>query len=153
LGSAGTASPTASISDQALFPVTADRFAELRVSLSVPESSQLGSIIPIAIRLENTGNSRLDLFLRGRTIAFDVLIRDAAGSLVWHHLEGEIVPAIVQIKVLEPGQVLELSCDWNQRGNQGKRVKPGLYTAQGVVFTDDPVPLESSPRQILIAPS
>jgi hypothetical protein len=132
--------------------VTADRLAELRVSLSVPESAQVGSIIPIAVRLENTGSSRLDLFLRGRTIAFDVFIRDAAGRVVWRHLDGEIVPAIVQVKVLEPGQVLELLCDWNQRGNHGKRVKPGLYTAHGVVFTDDPVPLESSPRQFLISP-
>jgi hypothetical protein len=124
--------------------------AQLRVWLNAPESARLGSIIPIAIRLENTGDAPLQLYLRGRTIAYDILIGDAAGQMVWSRLEGHIIPGIIRVKVLESGEVLELSHEWDQRTNRGQAVEPGLYTAQGIVLTDGPESLASLPKSLLI---
>jgi hypothetical protein len=131
------------------FPVT-DPSTQLRVWLIAPESARLGSIVPIVIRLENTGEASLQLYLRGREIAYDILIGDAAGQVVWNRLEGHIIPGIIQVKVLESGEVLELSHEWDQRTNRGKAVGAGLYTAQGIVLTDGPGPLASPPKPLLI---
>lgn len=102
------------------------------------------------IRIKNVSETPLELYLRGRTIAYDILIRDATGRVVWHRLEGDIIPGIIQFKVLNSGEVLELSHEWNQRTNRGKAVEPGLYTAQGIVLTDGPGPLASPPKPLLI---
>lgn len=102
------------------------------------------------IRLENFGETPLELYLRGRTIAYDILIRDANGRVVWHRLEGDIIPGIIQLKVLDSGEVFELSHNWDQRTNRGEAVEPGLYTAQGIVLTDGPEPLTSAPKPLLI---
>jgi hypothetical protein len=107
-------------------------------------------MVPIVIRLQNVGETPLELYLRGRTIAYDILIRDAAGRVVWHRLEGEVVPGIIQHKVLDPREMLELSHDWDQRMDSGEAVEPGLYTAEGIVLTDGPQPLAPTPRQLTI---
>ena len=104
------------------------------------------------IRLQNLGNTPLELYLRGRTIAYDVLITDATGRLVWHRLEVDVVPGIIQFKVLDAGEAFELSHDWDQRTNRGASVGPGRYTAQGILLTDGPEPLSSVPTHFLIVP-
>jgi hypothetical protein len=104
------------------------------------------------IRLENTGNTPVEVYLRGRTIAYDILIRDEAGEVVWQRLEGEMVPGIIQVKMLDAGEAFELSHDWDQRTNRGVAVEPGRYTAQGILLTDGPKPLASTPTPFLIVP-
>ena len=104
------------------------------------------------IRLENVGETALELYLRGRTIAYDILIRDGTGRVVWQRLEGEIVPGIIQLRILKPGEVLELSHEWDQRTNREELVEPGLYTAEGMVLTDGAQPFTSAPRQLVIVP-
>jgi hypothetical protein len=130
--------------------VTAQLPAGLQVSLATPERALVGSMVPIVIRLQNVGETPLELYLRGRTVAYDILIRDAAGRVVWHRLEGEIVPGIIQHKVLDPREVFELSHEWDQRTNSGEAAGPGLYTAEGIVLTDGPQPLAPTPRQLTI---
>jgi hypothetical protein len=124
--------------------------AQLRVWVNAPERARLGSIVPIVIRIENTSEVPSPLYLRGRTIAFDILIADAVGQVVWRRLDGQVIPGIIQVKVLESGAVLELSDEWDQRTNRGEAVAPGLYTAQGIVLTDRPEPLASLPQPLLI---
>lgn len=128
------------------------RLAQLQVLLSAPESARLGSIVPIVIRLENRGAAPLELYLRGRTVTYDILVRDATGQLVWRRLEGEIIPGMLQIRVLKSGEVLELSHSWDQRTDRGNPVEAGLYTMQGLVLTDGPDPLASLPKSLLIIP-
>ncbi|HMI55002.1 MAG TPA: BsuPI-related putative proteinase inhibitor [Gemmatimonadaceae bacterium] len=123
---------------------------QLRISLTAPESVPLGSKVPIVIRLENAGETALELYLRGRTIAYDILIEDATGEVVWRRLEGEIIPGIIQIKVLDSGEVLELSHDWDQRTNRGDLVEPGSYTVRGSVLTDSPEPMVSPTKPLLV---
>jgi hypothetical protein len=125
---------------------------QLRISLTAPESVTLGSIVPIVIHLENVGETPLELYLRGRTIAYDVVIEDATGEVVWRRLEGEIIPGIIQIKVLDSGEVLELSHGWDQRSNRGYAIEPGLFTVRGSVLTDSPEPIVSPAKPLLVVP-
>jgi hypothetical protein len=123
---------------------------QLRIGLTAPERARLGSTIPIVIRLENVGETPLELYLRGRTVAYDILIRDGNGRVVWHRLEGEIVPGIIQVRILNPREALEFSHEWDQRTNRQEVVEAGLYTAEGLVLTDGPEPLTTAPRQLVI---
>lgn len=122
----------------------------LRIHLDVPHVIHAGGLVPIVIRLENAGAHPLDLYLRGRTIAFDIFITRADGEPVWQRLKDEIIPAIVQVKTLRPGEVLELRHEWNQRDNGGKSVRPGSYIVRGVVLTDGPTPLRTPSASLQI---
>lgn len=96
--------------------------------------------MPIVLRAENVSGEILELYLQGRTIAFDVVVTDADEHVVWRRLEGEIVPAILRIETLEPGAVLELEARWDQRSNAGEPVAPGRYTVRGEVLAEgDPL--------------
>lgn len=129
-----------------------DPHTQLRIGLTAPQRARLGSTVRIVIRLENVGETALELYLRGRSIAYDIVFKDATGEAVWRRLEGEIIPGVIQLRVLVPGEVLELSHEWNQRTNRGDLVQPGVYTVEGLVLTDGPHPLEPIPRQMMIGP-
>jgi hypothetical protein len=133
--------------------VTATAPESLRVRLEIPELVLAGQVVPIVIRLENGGQRPLDLYLRGRTIAFDIFITRRDGHVVWQRLKDEIIPAIIQLKVLQPGEVLELKDEWRQRSNRGEPVEPGSYVVRGTVLTDGPNPLETASESLRIAPS
>jgi hypothetical protein len=124
----------------------------LRISLDLPREVRSGQPVPIVIRLENTGTKPLDLYLRGRTIAFDVFVADSNGDVVWQRLKDQVIPAIIQLKVLQPGGVLELEEEWLQRGNGGEPLGPGSYLVRGSVLTDGPA-LETAPASLRIVPS
>jgi hypothetical protein len=116
----------------------------LHVRLDLPNEVRVGQAVPIVIRLENGGNQPLDLYLRGRTIAFDIFVAREDGQIVWQRLKDEVIPAIIQLKVLRAGEVLELKDEWRQRGNRGEPVEPGRYAVRGAVLTDGPAPLETT---------
>ena len=116
--------------------VTAQAPDSLRLSLVVPHEVRVGQRVPITLRAENTGARPLELYLRGRTIAFDVVIAPEGGEVVWRRLEGEVIPAILRLEVLAPGQVLELRAEWDQRTNAGARVAAGSYEVRGSLLTD-----------------
>jgi hypothetical protein len=112
----------------------------LRLETRVPERVATGEPVPVVLRAENVSAGTLDLYLQGRNIAFDVVVTDAGGRVVWRRLEGEIVPAILRIETLEPGAALELEARWDQRSNAGEPVDPGRYTVHGELLTEsDPV--------------
>ena len=118
------------------------------VSLDVPGSVAAGVTVPIKLRVRNTTTAPLDLYLRGRDVTFDIAITDSAGDAVWSRLTGEPVQAILQLRTLAPGEVLELSHDWDQRSQRGSPVAPGRYTVRGTVLTDGTTTLESPPAQL-----
>jgi len=124
----------------------------LRISLDLAREVRTGEPVPIAIRLENTGKRPLDLYLRGRTIAFDIFVNRPDGTVVWQRLENEIIPAIIQLKVLQPGEVVVLKDKWTQRDNQAKPVAPGSYVVRGAVLTDGLAPLETPPASLRVLP-
>lgn len=112
----------------------------LRLETRVPERVSAGEPVPVVLRAENVSGGTLDLYLQGRTVAFDVVVTDAGGRVVWRRLEGEIVPAILRMETLEPGAALELDARWDQRSDAGEPVAPGRYTVHGELLTEgDPL--------------
>lgn len=112
-----------------------------------------GDPVPIVIVAENVGQGPLELYLRGRTIAFDVTAARPDGVVVWRRLEGAVTQAILQLHVLQSGERLELADEWDQRGNDGRPVEPGPYDLTGMLFTDDLDPLRTPPVTIRIVDS
>lgn len=104
------------------------------------------------IRVSNTTSAPLDLYLRGRDIAFDITITDSAGAELWRRLEGETVLAIIQIKTLGPGETLELSHEWDQRTKSGRPAAAGVYGIRGSVLTDGSSSLVSNEGSLVIKP-
>ena len=121
------------------------RSDSLRLRLEVPREARLGATVPITLRVENVTDRPLELYLRGRTIAFDIIVARADdGAVVWRRLEDEVIQGIVQLHVLAPGETMELRAMWDQRTKRGRRVGAGAYTVRGLLLTDEPTPLETS---------
>jgi hypothetical protein len=122
----------------------------LRLHLDVPDRVRTGEPVPIGIRVQNVSGGPLDLYLRGRTIAFDIVVSREPGEIVWRRLEGEVIPAILRIETLRPGEVLELSDVWDQRDDHGRAVPAGSYAVRGEILTEGPEPLTTPPRRLRI---
>lgn len=115
----------------------------LRLDLELPAQARAGAELSITLRVRNVTNRPLDLTLRGRTIAFDIVVTRADGSTAWRRLQDEIIPAIIQLRTLAPGEAFALRTEWSQRTNTGELVGPGTYMVQGFLLTDSPQPLKS----------
>lgn len=126
--------------------------AGVRVSLVAPDTVARGAKVPVVIRVSNTTSAPLDLYLRGRDIAFDITVTDSTQAEVWRRLEGETVLAIIQIKTLGPGETLELSDEWDQRTKSGTPVAAGVYAVRGSVLTDGSSSLVSNEARLVIRP-
>lgn len=122
----------------------------LRLQLIVPSKVRIGAVVAITLRLENAGDGPIELSLRGRRIAFDIVVRRETGEDVWRRLDGQIIPAILQLRVLEPGEVLELRATWDQAATAGTPVGPGEYLVQGLLLTDGPAPLVTPPVSLRV---
>ena len=121
----------------------------LRLRLEAPETVASGSSVPFAIVIENRADRPSALSLRGRTIAFDLLVRNPAGAIAWQRLAGQSIPAILRLEELAPGATLRLTATWDQRGSDGALVPPGRYQVEGLVLTDGE-PLRAGPVDLLI---
>lgn len=124
----------------------------LRLEIEVPPEVPAGALVPITLRVRNAGAAPLELYLQGRPVAFDITVARADGSVVWRRLQGKTVLAILQVRVLAPGESLELHDQWEQRANSGEPVGPGSYTVEGALLTDSPQPLKTraAPLRILL---
>src|SRR5881296_2893568 len=122
----------------------------LRFELVVPAEVREGAAVPIVLRLTNTREEPLELHLLGRTIAFDITVARADGRLVWRRLEGAAIHVILQIKLLAPGETLELRDVWRQRDSAGRPVGPGTYNVQGALPTEARAPLRTAVVRIRV---
>ena len=120
----------------------------MRVEIVVPPKVAAGVPVPIAIRIGNTADRPIELHLQGRTVVFDLMV-NRGDAVVWRRLEGESVTAILQLRMLAPGEVLELKDTWQQKDGTGRTVGPGEYTVTGVVPTDA-APLRAGPVTLMI---
>jgi hypothetical protein len=117
----------------------------LLLSLEAPDRVRPGEEALLTLRVENVSGGPLDLYLRGRTIAFDLVVTDEGGNPVWSRLHGEIIPAILRVEHLAAGDTLVLWDSWDGRTNTGDPVPPGTYGVQGVLLTEGD-PLRTSVR-------
>ena len=115
----------------------------VQVSMVVPDRVTSGNRVPLVIRLTNVSASPIELYLRGREITFDIVITDASGSEVWRLLQGDPIPAILQLRALAPGEALELTHEWDQQTRRGGQAAEGRYTVRAEVLTDGSGSLES----------
>jgi hypothetical protein len=115
----------------------------MRIEIVVARKIPAGEPVPITLRIVNTGSRPLELHLQGRTVAFDLMVRRGE-DIVWRRLENATVPAILQLRTLAPGEVLELKDTWNGKDREGRAAAPGEYTVSGEVPTDG-VPLRAGP--------
>lgn len=120
----------------------------MRVEIVVPPKVAAGAPVPIALRIANTADRPIELHLQGRTTVFDLIV-SRRDTVVWRRLEGESVPAILQLRMLAPGEMLELEDSWQQNDGRGRRVGPGEYSVTGVVPTDA-APLRAGPVRFTI---
>ena len=104
------------------------------VELVVPRKIAAGAPVPIAIRIVKTADRPVELHLLGRATAFDLIV-GRGDVTVWRRLEGQTVQAILQPRVLAPGEVLELQDTWLPRDQGGAAVGPGEYPVSGSVPT------------------
>lgn len=104
----------------------------LALWLGVPAEVQVGEIVPLKLKVKNTGECIFKLFLDGRP-AHDFVVTKLDGTEVWRWLHGHpIRPAIVE-KTLQPGEELEFAAGWDQRDNDGNPIPAGTYFVQGVL--------------------
>jgi hypothetical protein len=134
-----------------LLPVAAMSAQPLRLEIEVPPRVTAGEPVAITLRATNHGDALLELYLMGRSVTFDMSVADSGGKVVWRRLEGATVPAILQSRILSPGDSLELEHVWNQRSNGGEAVEPGTYTVTGAILTDGP-PLKTPTAPLRIMP-
>ena len=121
----------------------------LGLELVVPPRVREGEAVPIRLRLQNRSGRPLDLYLRGRTITFDVVVSRPSGEVVWRRLEDEIIPAILHLRTLAPAEQLELNTVLDQRTNLGSPVGSGEYVARSLLLVEgDPLRTLSVPLRI-----
>ena len=127
-------------------------FAPMTLRLVMPASVRAGKGVPITLRLTNADRRAADVYLQGRPAAFDIVVTRPDGTPVWRRLEGAVIPAVLQVRSLAPGAVLEFHDTWLQRTNLGAAVGPGDYLVTGVLPTDPPAELRTRPARLRILP-
>jgi hypothetical protein len=141
------ATPPGGVVESQTTPPPERQADSMRVELVVPSRVAIGQPVPMTLRIRNTNDRPITLYLQGRPIAFDLVVEQSGGEVVWRRLEGATVTAILGVRTLAPGEVLDLEESWNQQTRTGRRVKPGDYSVSGSVLTDrepiraGPVPL------------
>ena len=122
----------------------------LRFNLDIPASVRRGVAVPITMRVINTGPHPVELYLRGRTIAFDIVVENAMSETVWHRLKGAAIDASLQLRILQPSEELVLASQWNQKSNDGHDVPTGEYTVRASLLSDRPDPFTFPKRSFRI---
>jgi hypothetical protein len=123
---------------------------ELQLQVEAPASVSAGASMPLTLGIRNTGAQPLTLYLRGRTIAFDFLVLDRSGNVVWQRLHDQVVPAVVQIVTLGPGERREFRDTFRLKTNDGRPVSPGIYWIIGLLLRDDPEPYRAPPVPVRV---
>ena len=106
--------------------------------------------MPLVLTVTNTGKVGVTLQLLGRTPTADFRIFDSRGRMIWSRLRGQTLLGALRLYPLEAGKDLSFREVWKQRNDQGSVVAPAVYTAMGVLLTDEPTGLPSPAARISI---
>jgi hypothetical protein len=121
-----------------------------KVELDVPREVRAGTPVPMTLRVTNASDRPLQLYLRGRPIAFDLVVRRGDGTVVWRKLAGAMIAMVLQLKTLAPGERLELKDVWRQQTTDRSPAPPGDYTVTGSLLTDSQASLDGPPVPLRI---
>ena len=118
------------------------------LALDVPSFATVGTPVPFVLHVRNETGHPIAIHLSGHVPTFDVVVRRLDEEVVWRRLEGEVLQMVLQLRVLEPGDALELPAEWDQRTSTGEPAASGLYRVQALLLTDEPEPLHTAPRPL-----
>ena len=90
----------------------------------------------ITLRVRNPGDHAIDVYMRGRSPTFDVIISREDGTKVWHLLQNEIIPAIALVRTLAPAEQFEVSAEWDGHDSLDNPVAAGNYSARGLLLVE-----------------
>jgi hypothetical protein len=124
----------------------------MTLELSAPNQVRAGEPVPFIIRVTNRGTGPVTLYLRGRPVAFDLIVTDARGKVTWRRLENATVSMILQVRELASGETLTFEDVWPQHTNAGNPVQPGEYRVKGELLTDTDTPLTTQVHTFRITP-
>lgn len=89
----------------------ADLPVGVSLTLEAPERVRLGDSVRVLVRVSNGGQSTAQLYLRGSEATVDVEVMNERRE-VWRVLEQAVIPALLRLEMLAPGQSLEAAQHW-----------------------------------------
>jgi len=106
------------------------------LAIRVPDSVRAGDSVPLALVLKNIGDSPLDPGLGLPSDADFVVTRAGDTSEVWGNLHArKILMGALRRGAISPGDSIRIEDHWDQRGNDGRPVRPGMYCVRGDLRT------------------
>jgi hypothetical protein len=125
----------------------------IRLRLLAPARVPEGEPVPFTLRILNAGGRPATLYFQGRPPAFDLVVQDDAGRMVWRRLAGATLLMVLGVRQLAPGEALEFSDAWSQQDHAGRPVPPGRYRLTGIVPGEPGLELRSPDVVLEIARS
>jgi hypothetical protein len=124
----------------------------LRLAMELPARVRAGEVVAIMLHARNVSGRALELYLQGREPTADVLVHTSSHELVWHRLAGLSVQAILRLEPLAPDESLTVHVTWDQRGDDGIPVPPGVYQITARVLAEGDGALSFPPAWVEILP-
>ena len=118
-------------------------------SLEAVSKSPYGDTVSMKLKLRNTRHEPVQFSMGGRP-AHDFVITTADGEEVWNWQCAKIILFPLDRKILEPGEELEFTGEWEQVDNRGKPVPPGTYLIRGVLKMEPPERLVTPPHKLRV---
>ena len=121
----------------------------LSAELELPTKSRVGESIPLKLKVKNNSGNPVTLALGGRP-SYDFSVTTEDGTEIWRWLHGQVIQAILEVRILKSGEEVVFATDWPQVNNAGDLIPPGIYWVHGIINLDPPEKLETEPKQLLI---
>jgi hypothetical protein len=110
-----------------------DGGSSIRLELLAPARVRAGEPVHFTLRIVNADDRPATLYLQGRPPAFDLVVHDEAGELIWQRLAGATLLMVLGHRELGPGETLDFDAVWSQVDQAGGPVAPGRYGLTGIV--------------------
>ena len=118
-------------------------------SLDAAPRVSYGETVTLKLVLRNVSDETVH-FYRGGRPSHDFVVSAPNGDEVWHWWCAKFRLLPLDNEVLGPGEVLELSGEWEQVDNRGKPVPAGNYLVRGVLYMETPEQLVTSPHRLQV---
>jgi len=118
---------------QPLDPSAEYGFLSGRIEAS-PNAS-LGDSLNLTLHIWNAGPDTVTLPLADHLgLAFDPVVLDASGHIVWDRRVAQLLPADLEITRVPPHGEVTFTATWNLRDKSGTVVPPATYFVTGLLF-------------------
>ena len=108
------------------------RSGSWRLAVHVASSAHQGDWVPMALIIQNLGDSASDPRVGEPSNANFVVTRPGDTSEVWSaHHGAQILSILLRKGVIAPGDSLTMERVWDQRGNNRQPVAAGVYCVRG----------------------